>query len=124
MFNSASLGTLTLTVAIAAVALGIGIGIGYLAFEPQSTEAASSLNASTERVMRLEASITEKDTRYQELLDQVAGFREQVAQANADNEALRDELDRQGVTLAAAQDMARGVQSDLTSAESRVSVLE
>lgn len=124
MFNSASLGTLTLTVAIAAVALGIGIGIGYLAFEPQSTEAASSLNASTERVMRLEASITEKDTRYQELLDQVAGFKEQVAQANADNEALRDELERQGVTLAAAQDMARGVQSDLTSAESRVSVLE
>lgn len=124
MFKSATLGTLALTLMIAAVALGIGLGIGYLAFEPRSTEAASGLDASRERVMRLEASIAEKDARYREVLDQVAGFKAEIAQANADNEALRDEMDRQGGTLAAAQDMARGVQSDLSSAESRVTALE
>ena len=124
MFKSATLGTLALTLAIAAVALGIGLGIGYLAFEPQSTEAASGLDASRERVMRLEASIAEKDARYQDLQDQVAGFKEEIAQANAESAALRDEMDRQGETLAAAQEMTRGVQSDLADAEDRVGALE
>ena len=124
MFKSATLGTLALTLAIAAVALGIGLGIGYLAFEPRSTEAASGLDASRERVMRLEASIAEKDARYQDLQDQVAGFKEEIAQANAESAAQRDEMDRQGETLAAAQEMTRGVQSDLADAEDRVGALE
>ena len=124
MFNSATLSTLALTLAIAAVALGIGLGIGYLAFEPRSTEAASGLDASQERVVRLEASIAGKDTRYQNLQDQVAGFKKEIARVNAANQALQDQLDRQGAALAAAQEMARGVESNLTAAERRVNALE
>lgn len=124
MFKSATLGTLALTLVLIAVALGIGVGIGYLAFEPQTTEAASSLDTSRERVARLEASLAEKDLRHQELLDQVAGFKEEIATTKATNVTLMDEMERQGETLAAAQDMTRDLQSSVTSAEGRVSALE
>ena len=124
MFKSATLGTLVLTLAAIAVALGIGVGIGYLAFEPQSTEAASTIDAGQERVMRLEASVAQKDARYQELLDQVARFKDEIARTNAANEALRDELDRQGETLAAAQSMTRDLQTEVSTGEGRVSALE
>jgi uncharacterized coiled-coil protein SlyX len=124
MFKSATLGTLALTLVLIAVALGIGVGIGYLAFEPQSTEAASTIDASQERVMRLEASVAQKDARYQELLDQVAGFKDEIARTNASNDALKDELDRQGETLAAAQSMTRDLQAEVATGEGRVSALE
>ena len=124
MFKSATLGTLALTLAAVSVALGIGVGIGYLAFEPQSTEAASTIDAGQERVMRLEASVAQKDARYQELLDQVAGFKDEIARTNAANDALRDEMERQGETLAAAQTMTRDLQSEVAAGEGRVSALE
>ena len=124
MFKSVTLGTLVLTLAAVAVALGIGVGIGYLAFEPRSTEAASTIDANRERVTRLEASVAQKDARYQELLDQVAGFKGEIARANAANDALEDKLDRQGETLAAAQAMTRDLQGEVAAAEGRVGALE
>ena len=124
MFKSTSLGTLSLTLVLIALALGIGVGIGYVAFEPRSTEAASNLDASQERVARLEASIAQKDSRYQELLDQVADFKEEIALTTATNENLMDEIERQGVALAAAEDAQRGLQVDLTSTQGQVSALE
>ncbi|MCY4624948.1 MAG: hypothetical protein OXC99_08120 [Chloroflexi bacterium] len=124
MFKSTSMGTLSLTLVLIALALGIGVGIGYVAFEPQSTEAASTLDASQERVARLEASIAEKDSRYQELLDQVADFKEEVALTTATNENLMDEIKRQGEALAAAEAAQRGLQVDLTSTQRQVRALE
>lgn len=124
MFNSTSLGTLGLTLVLIVLALGIGVGIGYVAFEPQSTEAASSLDASQERVARLEASIADKDARYQELLDEVADFKAEIALTAATNESLMDEMARQGEALAAAEDAQRTLQADLTTTQGQVSALE
>lgn len=124
MFKSATLGTLVLTLVLVAAALGIGIGIGYLAFQPASTEAASNLDTSRERVARLEASFAEKDSRYNDLLNQVAGFKEEIARTKATNVTLMEELERQGGTLAAAEKASSGFQSDLTTTERRIAALE
>ena len=124
MFKSTNAGVLGLTFGLIVGALGIGIGIGYLLFQPSSTEAASRLDATQERVARLEASITEKDVRYQDLLTEVAGFKSDIALAKASNETLMDELERQGGTLTAAEAAGRSVQSELTSAEARIRALE
>lgn len=124
MFKSTNAGVLGLTLGLVAIALGIGIGIGYLLFQPQSTEAASKLDATQERVARLEASIAEKDVRHQNLLTQVAGFKKDIALAKASSDILMDELDRQGGALSDAEEAGRGVQSDLASAEDRILTLE
>ena len=124
MFKSATLGTLGLTLVLLAAAVGIGIGIGYLAFQPASTEAASSLDTSRERVARLEASIAEKDARYLDLLNEVAGFKEDIATAKATNVTLIEEMDRQGEALAATEKTSSGFQSDLDTTARRIGVLE
>lgn len=124
MFKSTNAGVLGLAFGLIIVALGMGIGIGYLLFQPASTEAASRLDVTQERVARLEASIEEKDARYQDLLAQVAGFKSDIALAQASNDVLMEELERQGGALTAAEDAGRGVRSELSSAEGRIRALE
>lgn len=124
MFKSATVGTMGLTLVLLAAAVGIGIGIGYLAFQPASAQTVSSLDSSRERIVRLEASLVEKDARYQELLNQVAGFKEEAARTAAANMSLMEEMARQGEALAVAEAATSSLQSELSDTEGRILALE
>lgn len=124
MFKSNTTGMLGLIFVLPAIAVAIGIGIGYLLFQTDTAEAASSLDASRDRVARLEASIGEKDARYLDLLAEVAGYKKEVASVTATNETLRDELARTGTAVETAEDAGQDLQRQLDTAQSTIRSLE
>ena len=124
MAKSSTTEIVALTLALLAAVLGIGIGIGYLLFQPASSQAASRLDNSQQRVMRLEASIAEKDSHYHDLLVQVTEFKAEIARTQADSQALRDELQQQGSAVASAEQVGRDAQAELAFTQERVRDLE
>ena len=125
MFNWASTkGLLSVAGLALMLVLGIGIGVGYILFQPSSSEASSRLETNQERVARLDASIAEKDARFNEILNQVAGFKEEIARTQATNEALRNQIDQQQSTVDAAELAGKEAQDALVASREQVASLE
>ncbi len=124
MFKSNSMGMFSLVFLLPAITLAVGIGVGYLLFQTGTAEAASNLDASRDRVVRLEASIGDKDARYRELLAEVAGYKREIAGVTATNETLREELDRKGTDIESAEETGKDLQQQLNEAQGRIRALE
>ena len=125
MFNWASTkGLLSVAGTASMLVLGIGIGIGYILFQPSSSEASSRLETNQERVARLDASIDEKDARFQDLLNQIAGFKEEIARTQATNEALLDQINQQQSTVDAAELAGKEALDALVASQEQVASLE
>jgi uncharacterized protein HemX len=104
MFDWASTkGLLSMAGSALMLMLGIGIGVGYVLFQPSASEASSRTETNVERISRLEASIAEKDARFNDLLNQVAGYKQEISRAKATNEGLTGKIEQQQATVTAAE---------------------
>ena len=125
MFDWASTkGLLSMAGSALMIMLGIGIGIGYVLFQPSASEASSRTETNVERISRLEASIAEKDARFNDLLNQVAGYKQEIARTQAINEGLTDRIAQQQSTVDAAELAEKAAQNDLAASQEQVASLE
>lgn len=104
--------------------VGIGIGIGYVLFQPSTSEASSRLETNVERISRLEASIAEKDARFNDLLNEVAGYKQEIARAEATSEGLLEQIAQQKTEVEAAERSETVAENALVTSQNQVAALE
>ncbi len=104
--------------------LGIGIGIGYVLFQPSASEASSRTETNVERITRLEVSIAEKDARFNNLLNEVAGYKQKIARSQAANNGLLERISHQKATVTAAERAESSAANDLVASQNQVAALE
>ncbi len=125
MFDWASTkGLLSMAGSAMMLMLGIGIGIGYVLFQPSASEASSRIETNVERISRLEASITEKDARFNDLLNQVAGYKQEISRAKATKEGLTEKIAQQQAIVTSAELSETEATNDLVASQTLVGSLE
>jgi len=125
MFDWASTkGLLSMAGSALMLMLGIGIGIGYVLFQPSASEASSRIETNVERISRLEASITEKDARFNDLLNQVAGYKQEISRAKATKEGLTEKIAQQQAIVTSAELAESEATNDLVASQTLVGSLE
>lgn len=125
MFDWASTkGLLSMAGSALMIMMGIGIGIGYILFQPSASEASSRLESNVDRISRLEASIAEKDARFNDLLNDVAGYKQEIARTQATNKALTEEIAHQQSTVDAAEIAEKSARNDLVASQTQAASLE
>ena len=125
MFDWASTkGLLSMAGSALMLMLGIGIGIGYVLFQPSASEASSRIETNVERISRLEASIAEKDARFNDLLNQVAGYKQEISRAKATKEGLTEKIAQQQAIVTAAELAESEATNDLVASQTLVGSLE
>ena len=97
------------------IMLAIGIGIGYVMFQPSASEASSRLETSVERISRLESSIASKDGRFNDLLNVVGEYKQEIARVKATNGGLLEQIAQQRVTVSAAEFTKKTAATDMQS---------
>ena len=103
MFDwSSTKGLLSMAGSALLIMLAIGVGIGYVMFQPSASEASSRLETSVERINRLESSIASKDGRFNDLLNVVGEYKQEIARMKATNGSLLEQIAQQRVTASAA----------------------
>lgn len=125
MFDWASTkGLLSMAGSALMLMLGIGIGIGYVLFQPSASEASSRIETNVERISRLEASIAEKDARFNDLLNQVAGYKQEISRAKATKEGLTEKIAQQQAIVTSAELLETEATNDLVASQTLVGSLE
>ena len=125
MFDWASTkGLLSMAGSALMLMLGIGIGIGYVLFQPSASEASSRIETNVERISRLEASIAEKDARFNDLLNQVAGYKQEISRAKATKEGLTEKIAQQQAIVTSAELAESEATNDLVASQTLVGSLE
>jgi hypothetical protein len=125
MFDwSSTKGLLTMAGSALMIMLGIGIGIGYVLFQPSTSEASSRLETNVERITRLEASIAEKDARFNDLLNEVSSYKQEIARNKATNEGLMEQISRQKLVVTDAERAETMAQNALVTSQNEVATLE
>lgn len=125
MFDWASTkGLLSMAGSAMMLMLGIGIGIGYVLFQPSASEASSRIETNVERISRLEASIAEKDARFNDLLNQVAGYKQEISRAKATKEGLTEKIAQQQAIVTSAELAESEATNDLVASQTLVGSLE
>ena len=125
MFDwSSTKGLLLMASSALSIMLAIGIGIGYVMFQPSVSEASSRLVTSAERMSRLESSIAMKDVRFNDLLNEVGEYRQEIASLKATNGGLLEQFAQQRITATAAEIAKKGAETDLVAIREKMSSLE
>ena len=125
MFDwSSTKGLLLMASSALSIMLAIGIGIGYVMFQPSASEASSRLETTVERMSRLESSIAMKDVRFNDLLNEVGEYRQEIASLKATNGGLLEQFAQQRITATAAEIAKKGAETDLVAIREKMSSLE
>ena len=125
MFDWASTkGLLSMAGSALMIMLGIGIGVGYVLFQPSASEASSRTETNVERISRLEASIAEKDARFNDLLNQIAGYKQEISRGKATSEGLTEKIAQQQSTVTASELAESSATDDLVASQDQVASLE
>ena len=125
MFDwSSTKGMLLMAGSALSIMLAIGIGIGYVMFYPSVSEASSRLVTSVERISRLESSIAMKEARFNDLLNEVGEYRQEIARMKATNEAHLEHLDQQLIAVTAAEVAQKEAATDLVAIRKKITLLE
>ena len=125
MFDwSSTKGLLLMASSALSIMLAIGIGIGYVMFQPSASEASSRLETTIERMSRLESSIAMKDVRFNDLLNEVGEYRQEIASLKATNGGLLEQFAQQRITATAAEIAKKGAETDLVAIREKMSSLE
>jgi len=125
MFDwSSTKGLLLMAGSALSIMLAIGIGIGYVVFYSSTSEASSRLETSVERISRLESSIAIKDSRFNDLLNEVGGYRQEIARMKATNDAHLEKLDQQLIAATAAEAEQKEAATDLVAIRKQIALLE
>ena len=125
MFDwSSTKGLVAMAGSVLMIMLGIGIGIGYVLFQPSTSEASSRMETNVERINRLEASIAEKDARFNDLLNLVSSFKQEIARTKATNEGILEQISQQKVVVEAAEHAEMVAKNDFITSQNEVSALE
>ena len=125
MFDWASTkGLLSMAGSALIIMLGIGIGVGYVLFQPSASEASSRTETNVERISRLEASIAEKDARFNDLLNQIAGYKQEISRGKATSEGLTEKIAQQQSTVTASELAESSATDDLVASQDQVASLE
>ena len=125
MFDwSSTKGLLLMAGSALSIMLAIGIGVGYVMFYPSGSEASSRLVASVERINRLESSIATKDARFNDLLNEVGGYRHEIAHMKATNDAHLEQLDQQLIAANLAEVAQKEAATDLVAIRKKITLLE
>ena len=125
MFDwSSTKGLLLMAGSALSIMLAIGIGIGYVMFYPSVSEASSRLVTSVERISRLESSIAMKEARFNDLLNEVGEYRQEIARMKATNEAHLEHLDQQLIAVTAAEVAQNEAATDLVAIRKKITLLE
>ena len=125
MFDwSSTKGLLIMAGSTLSIMLAMGIGIGYVMFYPSASEASSRLETSVERISRLESSIAMKDSRFNDLLNEVGGYRQEIARMKVTNDAHLEQLDQQLIAATAAEVAQKEAATDLVAIKKQITLLE
>ncbi|MQG76173.1 MAG: hypothetical protein FI703_02460 [SAR202 cluster bacterium] len=125
MFDWASTkGLLSMAGSALMIMLGIGIGVGYVLFQPSASEASSRTETNVERISRLEASIAEKDARFNDLLNQIAGYKQEISRGKATSGGLTEKITQQQSTVTASELAESSATDDLVASQDQVASLE
>ena len=125
MFDwSSTKGLLSMAGSAVLIMLAIGVGIGYVMFQPSASEASSRLETSVERINRLESSIASKDGRFNDLLNVVGEYKQEIARMKATNGSLLEQIAQQRVTASAAELAKKTAATDLVAIQKKIALLE